>query len=78
LFEPLYRGKSVYHTKGGYTRLLEEELRLSKPPHDDLKDALWIAVTNSTRMSKPKFATNRNKNIVRAESRFLNRGRKRA
>ncbi len=78
LFEPLYRSKSVYHTKGGYTRLLEEELRLSKPPHDDLKDALWIAVTNSTRMSKPKFATNRNKNIVRAESRFLNRGRKRA
>jgi hypothetical protein len=78
LFEPLYRGKSVYHTKGGYTRLLEEELRLNKPPHDDLKDALWIAVTNSTRMSKPKFATNRNKNVVSAESRFLNRGRKRA
>jgi hypothetical protein len=78
LFEPLYRGKSVYHTKGGYTRLLEEELRLNKPPHDDLKDALWIAVTNSTRMSKPKFATNRNKNVVKAESRFLNRGRKRA
>jgi hypothetical protein len=78
LFEPLYRGKSVYHTKGGYTRLLEEELRLSKPPHDDLKDALWIAVTNSTRMSKPKFATNRNRNVVKAESRFLNRGRKRA
>ena len=78
LFEPLYRGKSVYHAKGGYTRLLEEELRLSKPPHDDLKDALWIAVTNSTRMSKPKFASNRNKNIVKAESRFLTRGRRRA
>jgi hypothetical protein len=78
LFEPLYRGKSVYHTKGGYTRLLEEELRLSKPPHDDLKDALWIAVTNSSRMTKPKLTTNRNKNVLRAESRFLNRGRKRA
>jgi hypothetical protein len=78
LFEPLYRGKSVYHTKGGYTRLLEEELRLSKPPHDDLKDALWIAVTNSTRMTKPKFATNKNRNILRAEGRFLNRGGRRA
>ena len=78
LFEPLYRAKSVYHTKGGYTRLLEEELRLSKPPHDDLKDALWIAVTNSSRMSKPRFATNKNRNVLNAESRFLNRGRRRA
>lgn len=77
LFEPLYRNKSVYHKKGGYTRLLEEELRLTRPPHDDLKDAVWIAVSNSKRAAKPKFATNRTQNIVNAESRFLSR-RKRA
>jgi len=77
LFEPLYRGRSVYHTKGGYTRLLEEELRLAKPPHDDLKDAVWIAVSNSKRVSKPKFATNRRvDNVVNASSRFHSRRRK--
>ena len=78
LFEPLYRNKSVYHTKGGYTKLLEEELRLTRPPHDDLKDSIWIAISNSKRPSKAKFATNRkDRNVVDAGSRFLNR-RKRA
>lgn len=75
LFEPLYRNKSVYHTKGGYTKLLEEEMRLSKPPHDDLKDAVWISVSNGKRASKPKFATNRNQKVVNAKSRFLSRRR---
>jgi hypothetical protein len=78
LFEPLYRQKSVYHTKGGYTRLLEEELTLAKPSHDDLMDAVWIAVSNSKRLAKPKFATNKNeRSVVNASNRFLSR-RKRA
>ena len=78
LFQPLYRTKSVYHTKGGYTRMLEEELTSAKPAHDDLMDSIWIAVSNSKRPSKPKFATNRKeRNIINASSRFLNR-RKRA
>lgn len=76
LFEPLYRNKSVYHTKGGYTKLLEEELRLARPPHDDLKDSVWIAVSNSQRPSRPKFATNRKRNVVNASSRFLSRRRR--
>lgn len=78
LFGPLYRNKSVYHTKGGYTRDLEEELMLARPPHDDLKDAIWISVSNSKRVAKPKFATNRTKSVVNAESRFLSRRRRRA
>ena len=77
MFEPLYRNKSVYHVKGGYTKLLEEELRLARPPHDDLKDALWIAVSNSKRASKSKINVNTKRNVVNASSRFLNR-RKRA
>jgi hypothetical protein len=73
----LYRNKSVYHTKGGYTKLLEEELSLTRPPHDDLKDSVWIAISNSKRPSRPKFATNRtNRNVVDAGSRFLNRRRR--
>ena len=77
LLEPMYRQKSVYHTKGGYSRLLEEELRLSKPPHDDLKDAMYIAVSTAKRPTKPRFNTNRRTgNVVMASSRFNNRQRR--
>lgn len=77
LLEPMYRQKSVYHTKGGYTRELEEELRLSKPPHDDLKDALYIAVSTAKRPTKARFTTNRrtNSRVVDASSRFHKRRR---
>lgn len=79
LLEPLYRNKTVYHTKGGYTKLLEEELRLTRPPHDDLKDALYIAVSTGKRATKPRWATNKSReNVVQAGSRFLSRNRRRA
>ena len=79
LLEPLYRSKSVYHTRGKYMRLLEEELKLSKPPHDDLKDSVYIAVSTSKRTSKPKYTTNRtNRTVVNATSRFMQRSRRRA
>lgn len=45
--EPLYRQKSVYHFKTRLIRLLEEELILPRPPHDDMKDCLAMAVANS-------------------------------
>jgi len=75
--EPLYRNKSVYHFKGGHTKILEEELRLSRPPTDDLKDSLYIAVANTKRNTKPRITTNRvNTNVVNASSRFHNRRRR--
>ena len=77
LFLPLYRQQSVYHVKGGYTKLLEEELVLTKPPHDDLKDAVYISVSNSKRPSKPRFVTNKNTGrVVDGTSRFLSRRRR--
>lgn len=42
--EPLYDNQQVWHAEGGYTTMLEEELVLSRPPHDDMKDALASAV----------------------------------
>lgn len=77
LLEPLYRNKSVYHNRGKYMRLLEEELKLSKPPHDDLKDAVYISISTAKRSAKPKFTTNR-KNVIQAHGRFLQRSRRRA
>lgn len=42
--EHKYENMSVWHYKGGYTDVLEEELVLARPPHDDVKDALSSAV----------------------------------
>ncbi|AUR83373.1 terminase large subunit [Vibrio phage 1.139.A._10N.261.48.C6] len=35
---PAYEDRIVYHYRSGLTNMLEEELRLENPPHDDLKD----------------------------------------
>jgi phage terminase large subunit-like protein len=51
--EHKYENMSVWHYKGGYTEVLEEELILARPPHDDVKDALASAVEIAI---KPKRA----------------------
>jgi hypothetical protein len=69
----------VYHKKGGYTKSLEDELRLAKPQNDDLTDALYIAVSTGKRANRPRLVTNRRPNtVVNAESRFHSRSRRRA
>lgn len=42
--EHRYDDMTVWHFEGGWTPVLEEELVLARPPHDDLKDALASAV----------------------------------
>ena len=44
ILQPKYDNLQVWHFEGGITPLLEEELTLSKPPHDDMKDALASAI----------------------------------
>jgi hypothetical protein len=39
-----YEDMKVWHFEGGWIAVLEEELILSRPPHDDIKDALASAV----------------------------------
>lgn len=64
-----YRNGSIYHTKGGLTKLLEEELKLAKPPHDDLKDVLAIAVSECVAPLKRKHGTKKQGNVIQL-SRF--------
>lgn len=45
--EPRYENLQMYHFKGGYTPVLEEELIMARPPHDDIKDCLAAAVETS-------------------------------
>lgn len=44
LLEPRYDNQTIWHYQGGYTEILEEELIMARPPHDDLKDALASAI----------------------------------
>jgi len=53
--EHRYDNLSIWHFKGGYTDVLEEELVLARPPHDDIKDALASAVEIAI---KPKRSRN--------------------
>lgn len=47
VLEPKYHNKQIWHYKGGNCQPLEEELSMTHPPHDDIKDALANAVAIS-------------------------------
>lgn len=42
--EPKYRQRKVWHYKGGLIPELEEQIIMARPRHDDLEDALCIAI----------------------------------
>ena len=66
--EHKYEDMSIWHFKGGYIDVLEEELVLARPPHDDVKDALASAVEIAV---KPKQQReNINRNIIQFQPRF--------
>lgn len=50
--EHRYDNLEMWHFEGGWTVVLEEELVLSRPPHDDIKDALASAVAIATPPAK--------------------------
>ena len=44
ILQPRYANRQMWHYQGGNCQTLEEELVLSNPPHDDVKDCLAVAV----------------------------------
>jgi hypothetical protein len=44
VLQPRYQDRKVWHRRGGHYQSLEEELVMENPPHDDIKDALAMAV----------------------------------
>lgn len=42
--QPKYANRQMWHYHGGNCQMLEEELVLQNPPHDDIKDALASAI----------------------------------
>ena len=55
ILEPRYTNGVMWHYKGGNCQTLEEELVMSQPEHDDLKDALASVVE----IAKPPMAGKR-------------------
>lgn len=45
VLEPKYDNLQIWHYKGGNCQLLEEELVMAHPPHDDIKDSLSNAIS---------------------------------
>ena len=59
ILEPKYDNFAVWHYKGGNCQVLEDELIMSHPPHDDCMDALATAIEISVppvgRMAKDRM-----------------------
>lgn len=60
VLENKYRNRQIWHYKDGNCQILEEELILQHPAHDDMKDALAMAIAScqiptAARRERPKM-----------------------
>lgn len=70
ILEPRYMEHQVWHYQGGNCQVLEEELVLAKPPHDDCKDALASAIqATSVPLARSQRLKTAN-NVLPINSRF--------
>lgn len=72
ILEHRYENGSIWHYRGGYTSILEDELVLARPPHDDVKDALAcvVEIAIPPRQSKRRFSGLRNVKNIKTHPRF--------
>ena len=63
VLEHRYDSGDIFHFKGGYTDVLEEQLVLARPPHDDIKDSLASAISVSIKPKGSRGAEKVNKNM---------------
>lgn len=67
ILQPRYANRQVWHYPGGNCSLLEQELVLKRPPHDDIKDALAscvdICIAPSTNFNSTVSTTSPNRVI---------------
>lgn len=74
LVNPKYELQSVFHRRDGLTSVLEEELVLERPPHDDLVDALGMAMENIKVPSKSRTYLDYDRKVI-TDARFGGRKR---
>lgn len=64
VLEPRYDNNTIWHYKGGNCQVLEDELILSHPAHDDVMDALASAVEICVPPSGAHAIRERNSNVI--------------
>lgn len=62
--EPKYDNGQMWHYKGGEIPALEEELSMTKPPHDDIKDALTAAIDICVAPRAQRVSNNTGGNVI--------------
>jgi len=68
--EPRYENQQMWHYKGGYIPVLEEELIRARPPHDDIKDCLASVVETAKAPRDYNSSIQENDNVVLFNNRF--------
>tara|TARA_R110002012_G_scaffold319825_1_gene541480 strand:+ start:8607 stop:10145 length:1539 start_codon:yes stop_codon:yes gene_type:complete len=61
---PVYDNGQMFHYRGGLTQTLEEELSSRNPPHDDIKDALALAVGGAVKPTKRTSSLSSNNKVI--------------
>jgi predicted phage terminase large subunit-like protein len=61
---PRYDNKQIFHYRGGNTQVLEEELVLQNPPHDDVMDALATAIEKSVKPARAMRTRRTEGNVI--------------
>lgn len=69
---PRYEAGKIYHFKGGLCSLLEEELLLDNPDHDDIKDAL-ASCLSAEYVRKPRRPSKEDEENVMSSLQFHGR-----
>lgn len=64
ILTPRYDNFQVYHYKGGNTQILEDELVSNNPPHDDVKDALALAIEGAVKPAKRMVTSRLDGNVI--------------
>ena len=70
ILEPRYDNLSIYHYKGGNCELLEEELLLQNPPHDDIKDAFAACIEIAIPPTGHRNRENKTDSVIAFHPRF--------
>ena len=65
ILQPRYNNRQIWHYQGGNCQILEEELVLANPPHDDVKDCLASCIEACV---APSSANARSSNVIRFNS----------
>ncbi len=70
ILEPRYSNGQMFHYRGGNCQILEEELVMQNPPHDDVKDALAAAIDFSKPPMRVRQHRDPNQSTLKFNTRF--------